>query len=113
MEKKIAVECLSPAVAQGVLQDCLEDGNIVPTKHFRDELLNEGLTFADAMYVLRIGQIYDPGEPDIKTGEWKYTVEGHETDGKWIKIVFSFRSIDTAILITIFSIESRRRITNN
>lgn len=109
MQKRIAVDCLVPVVAQGVLHDCLEHGNIIPTKHFRDELSNEGLTFDDALHVLRIGQIYDPGEQDIKTGEWKYTVEGHETDGQWIKIVFSFISVDTALLITIFSIESRRR----
>ncbi len=111
MEKRTVADCLASGVAQGVLRDCLEDGNIIPSKHFRDELSNAGLTFEDALYVLRIGRIYDPAEQDIKTGEWKYTVEGHETEGKWIKIVFSFKSVDTALLITIFSIESRRRIS--
>ena len=103
------MDCLAPAVAQGVLQDCLEDGRIIPTKHFREELSNEGLNLEDALYVLRTGQIYDPGEQDMKTGKWKYSVEGYETDGKWIKIIFSFISVDTALLITIFSIRSRRR----
>jgi hypothetical protein len=109
MERRSMVECLAPVVAQGVLRDCMEDGSIIPSRHFREELAKEKLTMDDALYVLRTGQIYDPGEQDLKTGEWKYSVEGHETEGKWIKIVFSFKSIDTAILITIYSVEYKRR----
>jgi len=101
--------CLSKSVALGVLHDCLEDGSIIQSKHFRSELAHEKLTFEDAWHVLRTGQIYDNGEPDIKTGEWKYRVEGYENGGKWIAIIFSFKAIDMALLITIFSVENKGR----
>ncbi len=79
------------------------------TRHFREELANESITFEDAWIVLRSGSIYDEPEQDIKTGEWKYRVEGYEPDGKWMAIVLTFKRTDRALLITIFSIESRRR----
>jgi hypothetical protein len=87
----------------------LEVGEVVPTKHFREELANESITFEDAWIVLRSGSIYDQPEQDIKTGEWKYRVEGYEPDGRWMAIVLAFKSTERALLITIFSIESRRR----
>jgi hypothetical protein len=95
--------------AEDLLRHCLEDGKVIPTKHFRDELANENLTLEDAWIVFRRGRIYNPPEPDLKTGEWRYRIEVFEPDGKWIAIVFCFRTMDQAILITIFSIESRSK----
>ena len=111
MEKQTGVECLSAEVARGVLTDCLEDGNIVQGRHFRDELAKEGLSFEDAWYVLRAGRIIDSPEFDIKSGEWKYIVEGYEPEDKWLAIVFSLKQIDMVFLITVYSVESRRRGT--
>ena len=45
----------------------------------------------------------------LKTGEWKYRVEGHEPDGKWLAIVFCFKKVKRAFLITVFSVESRSK----
>jgi hypothetical protein len=78
-------------------------GKIIPGRHFRDELAKENLIFADALRVLKTGQIYDEPEPDPKTGDWKYRVEGQEIDGKWLAIVFCFKALDTVFLITVFS----------
>jgi hypothetical protein len=69
-------------------------------------LEKEGRTLPDALHVLRTGLIYDEPEPDPKTGEWKYRIEGKEVDGRVLKIVFCFKDfdeIDTAYLITVFS----------
>ncbi|HWZ55059.1 MAG TPA: DUF4258 domain-containing protein [Verrucomicrobiae bacterium] len=82
-------------------------GKVILGRHFRDELANEGLFFADALRVLKTGQIYDEPEPDPKTGDWKYRVEGREVDGKWLAIVFCFKAVDTAFLITVFSVKTR------
>jgi hypothetical protein len=96
--------------AQDLLHFCLEGGGeIISGKHFRDELMAEGLTFEDAWVVLKTGLIYDPPEPDIRTGEVKYRVEGYEPDGKWIAIVFSFKALTRAFLITIFSVKGKGR----
>ncbi len=59
--------------------------------------------------MLRHGHIYDASEKDIKTGEWKYRMEGPEPDGKWTVIVFSFKTVDIAFLITVFTAEHRGR----
>ncbi len=95
--------------ALDLLHQCLEEGEVVPTKHFRDELANESITFEDAWIVLRSGAIYDEPGQDIKTGDWKYRVEGYEPGEKWMAIVLTFKSTDRVFLVTIFSIESRSR----
>lgn len=96
--------------AQDLLHFCLEGGGeIIPSRHFRDELLNETLSFEDAWVVLRTGRIYEPPEPDIRSGESKFRVEGYEPGGKWLAIVFSFKTIARAFLITIFSVAEKRR----
>ncbi len=95
--------------ALDLLQHCLEEGEVVPTKHFRDELVNESITFEDAWIVLRAGSIYDAPEQDIKTGDWKYRIEGYEPGGQWIAIVLTFKTTERAFLVTIFSIQSRSR----
>jgi hypothetical protein len=110
MEKKKILAGLSIQDAEDLLHYCLgPDGEVVPGKHFLEELNNEQLELSDAWFVLRTGHIFSDPEPDIKTAESKYTVEGHETGGKYIAIVFSFKEVDLAFLITVFSIESLRR----
>jgi len=55
----------------------------------------------------KMDNIFHEPEPDTKTGDWKYRVEGTEVDGKWLAIVFCFKTEDTAFLITVFSVEAR------
>jgi hypothetical protein len=104
------VDAVSPDVAQAVLRDCLgPTGRVIPTFHFREELDKEGLTIPDAWKVLRSGCISQPPEHDIRTGEWKYTVEGLTPCGTWLCIVFSFKYVNVACLITVFSVEAKGR----
>ncbi|MBZ5562286.1 MAG: DUF4258 domain-containing protein [Acidobacteriia bacterium] len=91
------------------MRECLARGRVILGSHFRRELAAEDLDLVDAWQVLRSGNIYAEPEPDIKTGEWKYRVEGYEPGGKWLAIVFSFKSADVAFLITTFSLEAKRR----
>ena len=72
-------------------------------------MANEGPDLQDALKVLKAGQVYDEPEHDIKSGDWKYRCEGSVLDGRWLAIVFCFETIDTAILITVFSIRPRER----
>ena len=108
MHMPVAVLGLQEAL--GLLRQCLEQGKVRPGRHFRQELMNESLEFADAWHVMgKTGNIFDPPEHDIKTGEWKYTIEDHETDGKWLAIVFSFKSLDQAFLITAWTVAAREK----
>ena len=74
------VRCGSAQEAVDLLHHCLEDGEVIFGRHFRDELSNERLSVEDAWVVLRSGTIYLPPEQDIKTGEWKWKVEGYEPE---------------------------------
>jgi len=42
------VPCLSRPEAIDLLRQCLEEGEVIPGAHFRQELAHEGLTIADA-----------------------------------------------------------------
>jgi len=105
-------ERLSRRDAIELVRKCLQPGRrVVPTRHFREELEKERLILPDALEVIRTGQIYKEPEHDVKTGAWKYHIEGKEPDGKWLVIVFCFErldEIDTAYLITVWS-EGQRR----
>jgi hypothetical protein len=103
------VTCRTLQEAVDLMRRCLGFGEVVPSKHFRDELAGDDLTIEDAWTVLRSGNIYDAPEPDIRTGEWKYRMEGYTPDGQWLAIVFCFRTRGRAFLITVFSVEERRR----
>lgn len=103
------VKCLKAEEATALLHRCLESGRTIPGRHYREELEKEGVSFEEAWGVLRAGAIYDPPERDVRTGEWKYRVEGYGPDGNWLVNVFSFKEMDTAFLITIWSVESKRR----
>jgi hypothetical protein len=83
----------------------LESGRIVPTRHFLKELANEDMTIQDAQYVLKHGQIYREPEPDIKTGEWKYRMEGKTLEAVEVAVVFCFKVDETCFLITVFSLQ--------
>ena len=103
------IECLTCQQAQDLLRHCVTDGKVIPGPHFRKALADEGVTFQNVFSVLFKGIIYKAPEHDTAHGEWKYSVEGHEPDGKWLVVVFSFKAVDTAFLITVFSIEARNR----
>jgi uncharacterized DUF497 family protein len=105
----VVVTCRTLQEAVDLLRHCLEDGEVRYGRHFRDELANEGLSIEDAWNVLRHGRIFDSPEQDIKTGEWKYRVEGQEPGGRTIAVVFCFKAIERVFLITVFSIQTKGR----
>jgi hypothetical protein len=107
--KNEQIGCLPIQDAKDRMRHCLERGGVIPGKHFREELANEGINLQDAWIVLRYGHICDAPEKDIKTGEWKYRLEGPEPGGRWTAIVFSFKAADKAFLITVFTVKQRGR----
>jgi hypothetical protein len=97
--------------AQDLLHHCLESGSVIPGRHFRDELVKEAVSMVDAWRLLKSGRIYNAPEFHTGSQEWNYRIEGNEPGGKWLVIVFSFKAVDTTFLVTVFSIESRKKIT--
>jgi hypothetical protein len=98
------VKCLSRPEAADLVRHCLTAGRVIPGKHFRDELANEGLDILDAHHVLGTGNIFQEPEPDIRSGDWKYRMEGTDLEGKPLAVVFCFKDEATGFLITVFSL---------
>jgi hypothetical protein len=106
----MSVPAQKPSEAINLLRRCLsKDGAVYWGSHFAKALADENLTFPDAWQVLRNGRVYAAPEPDIKTGDWKYRIEGNTPDGIWLAIIFCFREIDRAFLITAFSVKVKRK----
>ena len=100
----MSVRRLSRADAADLVRNCLSAGRVIPGKHFKEELANEGLDILDAHNVLRTGNIFQEPEPDIRSGDWKYRMEGTDLEGKPLAVVFCFKDAATGFLITVFSI---------
>jgi len=98
------VRCLTRAEAVDRVRYCLAAGRVIPGKHFREELANEGLDILDAHHVLKTGNIFQEPEPDIRSGDWKYRMEGNDLEGKPLAVVFCFKDERTGFLITVFGI---------
>lgn len=94
-------EPLGSGQAKATLNRCLEDGAVVYSRHFRDELANDDLTMEDILAVCRSGAIVMAPEEDIKTGSWKYRIEGITADRRQAAVVFTFRR-GLAVFITVF-----------
>jgi len=92
-----------------LVRHCLEEGEVIPGWHFREELAKEGVLFEDAWVVLRTGHVYNEAVPDPKMGEWEYQIEGYEPGGRWLVIVLNFKTVDRTSLVTVFSVGSRRK----
>jgi len=88
--------------AERFIKQCLQDGAIKETHHFRCELDKEGLSIVDAQIVIRRGYVFDEPELDIRTGEWKYRIAGTAPEGLFVTIVFCIDCDGYAVLITVF-----------
>ena len=64
-----------------LLRRCIESGEVVPSKHFREELAADNLTMQEALTIVRSGAIYYPAEPDIRTGDGNIASKGASRTG--------------------------------
>lgn len=96
------IQRLSKQEAQSLLRRCMEKGIVEPHPHFLRALKDDGLDLIDAMPILKGGIVYDEPEFDIRYRHWRYKVEGRESQGQWLVIVFTFRASDETLLITAY-----------
>jgi Domain of unknown function (DUF4258) len=94
-------QALTKDQAKAALKSCLEEGTVILTKHFRDELANDDLTMEDVCVACKSGAIVMSPENDLRTGHWKYRIEGYTAERRSIAVVFSLRA-DAAVFITVF-----------
>ena len=96
--------CLSSADAKKLANRCLEEDSVLITGHCRRALADDSLTTQDALKVIQAGAIYDAPELDIRSGRWKYRIEGNCPAGVWLAVVFCFDGDTLLVLITAFAI---------
>lgn len=87
--------------AKAALTSCLEDGTTILTRHFRDELVDDDLTMEDVLVACRSGAVVMAPEKDIRSGDWKYRIEGYTAERRHIAVVFSLRPA-AVVFITVF-----------
>lgn len=92
---------LSKDRAKAKLNRCVEEGAVMYSRHFREELADDGLTTGDILAVCKSGAISMAPEKDIKTGQWKYRMEGITADRRKVAVVFTFRT-EVGVFITVF-----------
>jgi uncharacterized DUF497 family protein len=73
----------------------------VYTRHFWTELRNDGLSMQDVLTVCRSGRVVQV-EPDLRTGDSRYRLEGLTVEQQTLAVVFCFRPEDQAVFITVF-----------
>ena len=56
----------------------------------------------DTLAICRTGLIIRVPEKDIKTGDWKYRIEGWTADRESLAVVFALKAVRKAVLITVF-----------
>src|SRR5436190_13410437 len=59
-------KALTQQQAEDLLHDCLEEGELIAGRHFREELAKRALTLAQARPVLRYGRTYNPPEQGLE-----------------------------------------------
>ena len=95
---------MTPAKATRLLRECIEHGSIIPTNHAIERMVERHISREELFQVLQSGHISRPAEQELKTGEWKYRVEGH-TLGRAVAAVFKFVQIGRAVVITVFEVK--------
>ena len=93
---------LTKAQAKAQLNLCLDAGFVIYTRHFKEELASDGLTTEDVLAVCRSGAVLMPPEKDIRTGDWKYRIEGYTADHEKVALIFALRPEREAVFITAF-----------
>ena len=75
----------SKSEATRIFRDSFNEGSVLYTRHIREQMLERGIDALDIEQVAGTGVVFHEPEPDIKTGQDKFTIECPLTG---LKIVF-------------------------
>lgn len=95
-------DALDAATARKIIRTILDAGRTYPTGHFKKRLADRNINMQDVLAALKRG-IVTQSESDLKTGEWKYTIEGKGIDADPVKVIINiFPEENRIVLITVF-----------
>ena len=61
----------------------------------------DDLTTEDILTVCESAGVIIEPERDIRTGQWKYRIEGNTADGRRVAVIFTFKR-ERGVFITVF-----------
>ena len=76
---------LSPPEARRLIREILENGEVIFTRHARNEMANDDLDANDCLNVLR-GGVEDQPELQGQSNSWRYRVH---TPKIWVVVAFA------------------------
>ena len=81
-----------PARAQAWkrINELLDSGNVKRTVHWKRRASERGFDIQDALLVAENGRIEDEGEWDAEHGNWKFSIVGHDSEGREFKMIVAF-----------------------
>ena len=89
--------------ARRIFATAVTSGRMTPIPHFWRELENARAARRDLEHVARTGRVYREPEPNIRSGNWRYRIEGTDVDGHRLQVVFEIVALDWVKLITVFN----------
>lgn len=81
---------MSPRQAtEAIRSKCGPDLTLSLTTHAREQMDRRGLIVGDVLHVMRVGFVYDEGEPSTRPGLYKYRMESvtPNSNGRTVRIV--------------------------
>lgn len=96
------MERLSRNDALKAIRGHLNDGFMALTVHFRDMMKKRRYSMLDVTHAIKNGVIYTEPEKDVRTGEWKYKIEGQSVDGEPLTVVVSIAKGNVSNCITLY-----------
>lgn len=95
---------LTPEEAKRRILEILQEGEVQPTWHCRNERMPErGVTMRDVLHVLQAGEIRRAAEWDARHNDWKYRVEGEDVEGaELIAVTIIVAEAMRLVIVTVF-----------
>lgn len=84
---------ISKEQAREIFNRAFLDGSVIYTKHCQERMEERNIDANDLMALARAGLVYKNPERDVKTGEWKFTIEHPSSHFKTVYTVLANKKI--------------------
>jgi len=76
-----------------------EGGELCLSKHYKQRMLERGVSNRDILHVIQTGKIHREPEPHIKTGKLIYTIEGLTVDGDKMRLPVAIYEEESRVVV--------------
>ena len=87
------------------------DGRCMESAHFADQMAQAGFDASDLTRLAHQGRIPRAPEWDTPHRAWKFRIEGHGVDRRWLGVIFNVMGPHAVKAVTVLRRGKRRRGT--